>query len=453
VAAQHLPPASRLLIWTIDVATAAAAPVLAHRLIDGVWLTGPGALVVPLAAALAALLVHLPGTTSPVIGRPWWSTIPGGLLVATAAALAASCAVQVDSLSWQAAATAAAVALPPPVACRLLVWLVQRTRPARRIVLVGPIDCRLRLREHLLRHPELGYQVVAEIGPGVAVMSDCPNHPLAKLEEAVAQADPDEVLLSTGFDDRLLLIDVMARLLTRSLIVRYVPDTEAVPLFCPRSADIAGLPAIDLSNGPLSAGAECTKWIEDKLVALVAMAVLGLPMLLIAIAIKLTSPGPALFIQERQGRFGRSIRVFKFRTMRVDQCTQDVTTGRFRQAGEGDARITPLGRFLRNTSFDELPQFLNVLLGDMSVVGPRPHPRALNRRFSSEIGELMRRHYVKPGITGLAQIGGARGETRTVDDMRKRVNLDLEYLRGWSLWLDVTIILKTLFAGWVNRHP
>ena len=112
-----------------------------------------------------------------------------------------------------------------------------------------------------------------------------------------------------------------------------------------------------------------------------------------------------------------------------------------------------LGRFLRNTSLDELPQFLNVLLGDMSVVGPRPHVVALNHRFAADIGELMRRHYVKPGITGLAQISGARGETRTVDDMRRRVAFDLEYLRRWSLWLDLGIIARTVVAGWVNRHP
>jgi putative colanic acid biosynthesis UDP-glucose lipid carrier transferase len=134
-------------------------------------------------------------------------------------------------------------------------------------------------------------------------------------------------------------------------------------------------------------------------------------------------------------------------------CSQDITTGRFRQVEQGDPRITPLGRFLRNTSLDETPQFLNVLLGDMSVVGPRPHPFALNKRFASELGELMRRHYVKPGITGLAQISGARGETRTVEDMRRRINLDLEYLRTWSLWLDVTIILRTFVGGWINRQP
>lgn len=453
VSAKTLPPFWSLLIWTVDLATAAAAVLVAPRLADGIWLGGSAHLVVPLAATLAGLLLHLTGAPRPGTGRPWSPTAHGALVLACATALAATAAALVGAMTWPAVAIAAALALPAAVAVRLLSWLVQRGSPARRIVLVGPLDCRLRLREHLLRHPELGCTVVAEIGPGIAVMSPCPSHPLGELEQAVANADPDEVLLSTGFDDRLLLMEVMARLLTRPLIVRYVPDPEAVPLFCPRPHDLAGLPAIDLSNGPLSAGAELAKWIEDKVVALVALALIGWLMLLIALAIKLTSPGPVLFVQERQGRWGRSIRVLKFRTMRRDVCSQDITTGRFRQVEQGDPRITPLGRFLRNTSLDELPQFLNVLRGDMSVVGPRPHPFALNKRFANDIGELMRRHYVKPGITGLAQISGARGETRTIEDMRRRINLDLEYLRTWSLWLDILIIARTFVGGWINRQP
>jgi exopolysaccharide biosynthesis polyprenyl glycosylphosphotransferase len=453
VSAKSLPPFWSLLIWTVDLASAAIAVLLAPRLVDGVHLAGSAQLVAPLAAVLAALLLHLAGAPRPGAGRPWSPTVHGALVLASACALAAAAAALLGTVSWPTVAAAAAIAIPPAIAVRLLSWLVQRGSPARRVVLVGPLDCRLRLREHLLRHPELGCSIVAEVGPGVAVMSPCPSHPMGELEEAVAGADPDEVLLSTGFDDRLLLMEVMARLLTRPLIVRYVPDPEAVPLFCPRPVDLAGLPAIDLSNGPLSPAAEVGKWIEDKVVAIVALLLLGWLMLLIALLIKLTSPGPVLFVQERQGRWGRSIRVFKFRTMRRDVCSQDITTGRFRQVEMGDPRITPLGRILRNTSLDELPQFLNVLRGDMSVVGPRPHVLALNRRFVNDIGELMRRHYVKPGITGLAQICGARGETRTVEDMRRRINLDLEYLRRWSLWLDVTIIARTLVAGWINRHP
>lgn len=442
-----------MLRWTTDLGIAMAAPLLGLLHASTARPEGAVLLVLPLSAAFASVLLHLDRVGQPDRTRPWSTALSGTVSVTAAVALAWLAAAACGEAHWRALWLSVAIAAPAVLATRALLVLAILRGPERRIVLVGPLDCRLRLREHLAQHPELACRIVAEVGPGVAVGIDAPTHGMAELETIVAQLDPDEVLLSTGFDDRLLLMEAMARLLTRPLIVRYVPDPDAVPLFCPRPADIAGLPAIDLSNGPLTPGAECLKWIEDKTVAMAALAILGGPMLLIALAIRITSPGPALFVQERQGRFGRPIRVYKFRTMRIDQCSQDPTTGKFRQAGQGDARITALGRFLRNTSLDELPQFLNVLFGDMSVVGPRPHVRALNRRFANDIGELMRRHYVKPGITGLAQISGARGETRTVEDMRRRVNLDLEYLRGWSLWLDISIIARTLVAGWINRHP
>ena len=131
----------------------------------------------------------------------------------------------------------------------------------------------------------------------------------------------------------------------------------------------------------------------------------------------------------------------------------DLNPDDFKQATSHDPRITPLGRFLRKTSLDELPQFLNVLTGDMSIVGPRPHAIRHNQMYTDNIGELMRRHYVKPGITGWAQINGARGETRTVADMRKRIELDLAYIRNWSIGLDLWIVTKTIFVGFINRQP
>ena len=137
----------------------------------------------------------------------------------------------------------------------------------------------------------------------------------------------------------------------------------------------------------------------------------------------------------------------------VERAVGDLRPDDFRQATSNDPRITPLGRFLRKTSLDELPQFLNVLMGDMSIVGPRPHAIRHNEQYTHTIAELMRRHYVKPGITGLAQINGARGETRTIRDMRRRIHYDLAYIRNWSLWLDLRIIFMTPFRGFVNNQP
>lgn len=434
-----LPPAWRAVLLVIDPLSAAAAVALAPLLL------GHPPTQTPLAATLAATLALL--ARSDVSGAVLRRNL---LAVGAAAGLAVLLA---GSLDGRQLALSAGLAVLPPALLGAIALLATTRRGPRRALLVGPLDCRCRVREHLAAHPEAGLAVVAEVGPGADPLATAPVFALGDLERVVAEFRADEVLLSTGFDDRLLLVEVMARLLERPLTVRYVPDPEALPLFCPRPADLAGMPAIDLTRSPLSPTAETLKWLEDKTVALAALAVIALPMLLIAAAIKLTSPGPVFFVQERHGRYGRLIRVRKFRTMRSDAAGDEVTTGSFRQAAKGDPRITPLGRFLRNTSLDELPQFLNVLFGDMSVVGPRPHVPALNRRYAGEIGEMMRRHYVKPGITGLAQISGARGETRTTEDMRRRVNYDLEYLRRWSLWLDLKIIAYTVLFGWLNRHP
>lgn len=203
---------------------------------------------------------------------------------------------------------------------------------------------------------------------------------------------------------------------------------------------------------PMNDAARALKWLEDKILAALILVLISPLMAAVALAIKLTSPGPVFYIQDRHGLNNQPIRVFKFRSMHHKPVLL-MAGGEFVQATAGDPRITPLGHFLRRSSIDELPQFINVLLGDMSIVGPRPHPLRLNEQFAEHIPELMHRHRVKPGITGLAQINGARGETRTVSDMRRRVDLDLRYIRKWSLWLDLKIIALTVVRGFLNSQP
>jgi len=172
-------------------------------------------------------------------------------------------------------------------------------------------------------------------------------------------------------------------------------------------------------------------------------------MIAVAIAIKFTSPGPIIFKQRRYGLDGRQIMVYKFRSMTVCEDGDNV-----RQAQKSDQRITPLGAFLRKTSLDELPQFVNVLQGRMSIVGPRPHAIAHNEMYRKLIKGYMVRHKVKPGITGWAQVNGSRGETETVEKMQTRIDYDLEYLRNWSMALDLWIIIKTVlvFRGEKNAY-
>ena len=172
-------------------------------------------------------------------------------------------------------------------------------------------------------------------------------------------------------------------------------------------------------------------------------------MLLIALAVRLDSAGPVLFRQTRYGFNNEEFTVFKFRTMRIDTANPAAA---LEQARRNDPRITKVGRFLRRTSLDELPQLLNVLKGEMSLVGPRPHAVAHNEQYSRIIDEYFSRHRVKPGITGWAQINGLRGETDTAEKMRKRVEYDVYYIDHWSLLFDIRILFLTLFVGFINRN-
>ncbi|ECZ3015487.1 exopolysaccharide biosynthesis polyprenyl glycosylphosphotransferase [Salmonella enterica subsp. enterica serovar Cerro] len=166
----------------------------------------------------------------------------------------------------------------------------------------------------------------------------------------------------------------------------------------------------------------------------------------IALAVKLSSPGPVIFRQTRYGMDGKPIKVWKFRSMKVMENDKVVT-----QATQNDPRVTRVGNFLRRTSLDELPQFINVLTGGMSIVGPRPHAVAHNEQYRQLIEGYMLRHKMKPGITGWAQINGWRGETDTLEKMEKRVEFDLEYIREWSIWFDIKIVFLTIFKGFVNK--
>ena len=190
------------------------------------------------------------------------------------------------------------------------------------------------------------------------------------------------------------------------------------------------------------------KDVFDRLFALAALLLLSPLLLLLALAIKATSAGPVLFRQLRLGLDGRPFYVYKFRSMRVHR----ESDGRVTQATRDDPRVTPLGRFMRRTSLDELPQFINVLLGDMSVVGPRPHAMVHDDLYRRRLSHYMLRHSVKPGITGWAQIHGYRGETDTDDKMARRLALDLHYIRHWSFWLDLKIVCWTALHGWTDRN-
>lgn len=225
--------------------------------------------------------------------------------------------------------------------------------------------------------------------------------------------------------------------------VYIVPDFFVFELLHSRWTSLGGLPAVSVFENPLFGVDGTIKRVTDLLIASVALAIGAVPMTVIAIAIKITSPGPVFFRQKRYGLDGREILVWKFRSMRTTDNGPSV-----KQATKGDPRITKLGAVLRKTSLDELPQLFNVIAGNMSLVGPRPHASAHNEQYRDLIHGYMLRHKIKPGITGLAQVEGCRGETETVEKMQARIEWDHRYIRTWSQWLDIKILFKTLLVAW-----
>ncbi len=231
-------------------------------------------------------------------------------------------------------------------------------------------------------------------------------------------------------------------LLDANVDVIWMPDLNSMMLLNHSVSEIGGLPAIHLNESPLTAHptAAMTKAMMDRSLALLGILLLSPLLVGVALAVKLSSPGPVLFKQQRHGWNGKVIKVWKFRSMRLHQ------DAAIKQATRNDPRITAIGRFIRRTSIDELPQLFNVLQGRMSLVGPRPHAVAHNDYYTGKIAAYMARHRIKPGITGLAQVSGLRGETDTLDKMEKRVEYDIAYINNWSLWLDLKILIKTPFT-------
>ena len=279
--------------------------------------------------------------------------------------------------------------------------------------------------------------------PGIELL-----HDLQQLPQAILKHHVHEVWITLPLSESARL-QQLQYLLRNSLVdIRWVPDTAAMSILSQRTVEFLGLPVVEL-NRPASAGMPgLAKELFDRLFALCALVVLSPLLLTLAALIKATSPGPVLFHQPRLGLNGRIFHVYKFRSMKLHHEHGDRVT----QATRDDPRITPIGRFMRRTSLDELPQFFNVLLGDMSVVGPRPHALSHNDLYKDKLVMYMQRHRVKPGITGWAQIHGFRGETDTEEKMARRVAFDLHYIQHWSFWMDLKIILWTSFKGWIHTN-
>lgn len=268
---------------------------------------------------------------------------------------------------------------------------------------------------------------------------------LKDVSEYVRLRGVHEVFITLPLGSQPRIVELLDQLQGTTASLFFVPDVFGIGIIQGRLQDMNGVPVVGICETPFTGTNELVKRISDLVLASIILVLISPVMLALAIGVKLSSPGPIVFKQRRNGLDGDEIIVYKFRSMTTMDNGPVVL-----QAKPNDPRLTRFGAFIRRTSLDELPQFINVLQGRMSIVGPRPHAVAHNEEYRNLIKAYMVRHKVKPGITGWAQVNGHRGETETIEKMQARVEYDLEYLRNWSLALDLQIIIRTIRVAFFN---
>ncbi len=324
----------------------------------------------------------------------------------------------------------------------------------RGFAIVGATELGIELVRNVEAAPELGLKCVGfyDDRPAdrtVELPEDVGQRigDIAELVEQARMGEVDMIYITFPMRAEERIRGVLGQLSDSTASVYVVPDFFVFQLLHSRWTNINGLPVVSVFENPFYGVDGLVKRCVDFVLASVALLALALPMAVIAMLIKRSSPGPVFFRQRRYGLDGREIKVWKFRTMSVCEDGEQVA-----QAQKNDSRVTPLGALLRKTSLDELPQLFNVLEGSMSLVGPRPHASAHNEQYRGQIQGYMLRHKVRPGITGLAQVNGWRGETDTLEKMEKRVECDHQYIREWSLWLDIKILFRTIFVVFSRQN-
>ncbi|WP_318376281.1 undecaprenyl-phosphate glucose phosphotransferase [Enterobacter sp.] len=338
------------------------------------------------------------------------------------------------------------------VTCRTLIrffagWLRHHGYNTRRVAVAGDLPVGQVLLDSFRHEPWLGFEVVGvyhDARPG-GVTADWAGNYDQLLEDAKA-GKIHNVYIAMPMSEESGIKRLVRELADTTCSVILIPDVFTFNILHSRIEEMNGVPVVPLYDTPLSGMNRVLKRLEDIVLSSLILLLISPVLLCIAVAVKISSPGPIIFRQTRYGMDGKPIKVWKFRSMKVMENAEVVT-----QATQNDPRVTKVGNFLRRTSLDELPQFINVLTGGMSIVGPRPHAVAHNEQYRTLIQGYMLRHKVKPGITGWAQINGWRGETDTLEKMEKRIEFDLEYIREWSLWFDIKIVFLTIFKGFVNK--
>lgn len=321
----------------------------------------------------------------------------------------------------------------------------------RNVAIAGSMPVGLNLVKSFVEEPWLGFKVVG-IYDTKNLIEEAKEYGIeykgdfhALVQDARA-GNLDRIYIAMSMSEEAKMKGLIKSLTDTTCSVILIPDIFTFNILQSRTEEVNGVPVVPLFDTPLNGINMVFKRLEDIILSFFILFLISPLLLIISLAVKFTSPGPIIFRQIRYGMDGKPIKVWKFRSMVVME--NDINV---KQATKDDVRVTAVGKFLRRTSLDELPQFFNVLFGEMSIVGPRPHAVSHNEQYRSLIEGYMLRHKVKPGITGWAQINGWRGETDTLDKMEKRIEFDLEYIRSWSIWLDIKIIVLTIFKGFVNK--
>jgi putative colanic acid biosynthesis UDP-glucose lipid carrier transferase len=325
----------------------------------------------------------------------------------------------------------------------------------RRVAIIGATSLGARLEDAFNKMEWSGYRLIGYYDDRTEILDTRRLNDqqvnvigdIDKLLEDTKSGLVDTIYITLAMSAEHRIKSITERLADSTASVYLVPDLFTFNLLNSRWVDYQGITAISIYDTPFAGLDSLIKRTEDIILSSLILCLIAIPMMVIAVTIKSLSKGPVFFKQTRYGMDGEKILVWKFRSMTVCEDGETVT-----QATQNDARITPFGGFLRRTSLDELPQFFNSLTGSMSIVGPRPHAVAHNEEYRQQIQGYMLRHKVKPGITGLAQINGFRGETDTLAKMEGRIRYDLIYIQTWTLMLDLKIILLTVFKGFKNKN-
>lgn len=443
----------------ISIGALAAALVLPDTGID----RSPELTAVACAATFALVLFPAFGIYRRPPGR---SKRRAAILTVLAWLLAQACAALVmralapassTPLNWYllwSAASGAALCVSRLVAGRTLGRIGRPPEGGYPVAIVGTGAHCDAVRDRIARMPSAGFRAAATLDPGGTRheghegRAGVPHFDaLDAFARHVRTHAIPEVWLALPLGEARTVMAVIDAFRNDLVNIRLMPDVSTVSMFDTGMVDLVGAPAINLVASPLSSQALLQKAVFDRLFAAAVLVGTAPLLLALATAIRLSSKGPALFRQQRQGANGNTFTILKFRTMRLHDNSREI-----RQATRGDPRVTRIGAFLRRTSLDELPQFINVLRGEMSVVGPRPHALQHDNLYQPIVDGYIHRYRVKPGITGWAQINGLRGETDSIEKMQRRVEADLHYLRNWSFSLDMRIVVMTIVKGFVNPN-